>query len=138
MTEQGRLVGQGDRRAIAIHISQNERRLEILTGYEEKLLSSQTYPNTPAAYETFLRALEQAGFGRERRTLLVDERGACPLGRRHVYELRDKGEELIRLWGTSCGTREGSFGGNAGVIQQLFQLQIPDYRERTVDVRLGG
>lgn len=136
VTTQGELVGQDERRAIRITVTQAERRLEILTGYEEAVERAHVYPNTPAAYETFLIALEQLGFSRERETVIEDERAACPTGRRYVYELKEYSQEQLRLWGTSCGRGQGNFGGVATTVRQLFEAQIPEYRDRVKGVNL--
>lgn len=136
-TTQGRLVGQNERRAIRVKISQDERRLEILTGYEEAADRSHVYPNTDAAYETFLVALDQAGFTDEQKTVVEDERGACPLGKRYIYEFKEYSQQIVHLWDTSCGNRAGgTFDGDDSTIRKLFERQIPDYRDRVRDVDL--
>jgi hypothetical protein len=58
----GSLVGEGQRQAVEIIITQNERTLEYLTGYEQTVTQSETYPNTPAAYSAFLQSMVVAGF----------------------------------------------------------------------------
>lgn len=136
LTIQGRLVGQDDRRAIRITVSRTERHIAILRGYEETVERSQTFTNVEPAYTTFVRALGMAGFSRERQAIQTDERGVCPLGNRYIYILKDGPEQLMRLWSTSCGRDEGTFGGNANLIRQLFQNQIPDYKKIVSGVKL--
>jgi len=136
LTNQGRLVGEDQRRAIRVTVNETERKLEILTGYEETVERSTSYPNTPTAYETFLVALDKAGFSRERATVNTDERGACPLGRRYIYELMDSGEAKIHLWDTTCGSKIGTFAGDESTIRRIFQQQIPDYLAQTKGVKL--
>lgn len=136
LTVQGRLVGEEQRRAIRIIINQNERRLEILTGYEEAVERSQVYPNTPAAYEHFLLGIARAGFIAERPYQIKDERTVCPLGRHYFYELKDYSQELKRLWGTSCSEKQGTFNGAPSTIQTLFRMQIPDYQKQIKGVKL--
>lgn len=135
-TTQGKLVGQDRRRGIRISISQNERRLEILNGYEEAVDRAYVYPNSPAAYETFLIALEAEGFDKKRTTKIEDERAVCPLGRRYIYELKEFSQEIIRLWNSTCGRRYGNFNGDGNTIRQLFQEQITDYSKRIDGVEL--
>lgn len=137
-TQQGAVVGQNQRRAIRIIVNQDERRLEILTGYEEAVLRSHTYANTNAAYQTFLVAIDQAGFGTKKATTVVDPRGACPLGRTYIFELREFSQPMIDLWSTSCGKKMGTFGGNTTMVRTLFEKQIPDYAKRVQDVDLSG
>lgn len=137
LTTQGQVVGQDQRRAIRVIVNQNERRLEILTGYEEAVERSSTFPNTHAGFETFLAALQQAGFGRKRPTAIDDERGACPLGRQYIYELREYSQELLRSWSSTC-SNQGDFAGRGSTVRTLFEKQIPDYSRLVRGVDLSG
>lgn len=137
LTTQGEVVGEDQRRAIRIIVDQDERRLEILEGYGEAVERASTFPNTHAAFETFLVALDQAGFDNKRVSAIEDERGACPLGRRYIYELRDNSQELLRLWNTSCSGRLGTFDGNSSTIRKLFEQQIPEYKTLIRGVQLS-
>jgi len=137
-TEQGAVVGENQRRAIRVIVNQDERRLEILCGYEEAVERSSTFANTNAAFENFLVALDQAGFEEKKPTAIKDERGACPLGRRYIFELREYSQELLRSWNTSCNGKMGNFDGNTSTVRQLFQKQIPDYSGLTRNVDLSG
>jgi hypothetical protein len=136
-TEQGQLVGQDQRRAIRITVNQNERRLEILTGYEEAVLSAQTYANTQSAFEAFLVALDQAGFDNKRVSAIEDERGACPLGHSFIYQLNEFSQPLINTWSTTCG-KTGTFNGNRNAVRTLFRKQIPGYSKLTSKIDMSG
>lgn len=138
LTVQGQLVGENQRRAVRIVINQNERRLEILSGYEQSVERSNTFPNTTPAFEYFLAALERAGFDKKQPNTILDERGVCPLGRRYFYELREYSQELLKSWNTSCGSNIGDFGGRGQLIRTLFQKQFDDYSGLTRDVSLNG
>lgn len=137
LTTQGKLVGQTERQAIRIKVSQDERRVEILTGYEEAVERAHTFPNTAAAYETFLIALEGLGFSQKRENNVKDdERGACPTGKTYVYELKEFSQQRLRMWDSSCGSKSGTLGGRGSTIRKVFEAQIPDYRKVVKDVRL--
>jgi hypothetical protein len=135
-TIDGRINAREDHRTIVITVSRTERMLEIYQGYENDVLRRETFVNSEGAYSTFLRALESAGFSQERETDIHNYTGICPQGRRHVYELLDGPEEIMRTWDTSCSRRLGSFDGNSSLVRQLFQRQIPDYSRLTSGVRL--
>jgi hypothetical protein len=137
-TIQGAVVGENQRRAIRITINQSERRLEILTGYGEAVERAQTYANTQAGFENFLVALDLAGFDNQKKTLIEDERGACPLGRRYTYELKEFSQDLLSLWSTSCGGKLGTFAGNKTTVSRLFERQIPGYDKQIRGVDLSG
>lgn len=135
-TVRGQITADETRRAIRISVSQQERVIEILDGYDESVLSRHTFPNNSEAYRVFLSALSSAGFTREQETEIKDERGVCPFGRRYVYKLQDGSTQAFRTWSTSCRREQGSFGGNSGVVRRLFEQQIPDYRTVTRGIRL--
>ena len=137
-TTRGKLVGQDERRAIRISVNQDERRLEILSGYEEAVERAQVYPNTHAAFENFLIAMDLLGYNRSRVSSIEDERGACPTGKTDIYELKEYSQQMVRLWDSSCGGKLGTMAGSDATIRKLFEEQIPDYSKQIKDVDLYG
>lgn len=138
-TLQGRLVGEDQRRSVRITVSRDRRVAQVLSGYEERVEKSVELPNTPEAFATFLRALDNASFGRERAVKNADERGFCPQGNRYIYRLIDGGAEVMRSWSTSCFAAEGPFAGGgqtAQLIQSLFRDQVTDYNRFVSGVKL--
>lgn len=135
-TVYGPIVAQEERRAIRISVSQAERFVEVLEGYEERVISRESFNNSPSAYREFLAALERAGYTREVADAPEDRSGYCPLGKRYTYELFDDGSDVLDTWSTSCSKKHGSFGGERNLVRRLFQRQIPDYRTITREVRL--
>jgi len=132
----GEITAEEDRRAIRISVSRQERVIEILDGYDESVLSRQTFVNNEDAYKIFLSALTTAGFTREQESTIKDERGVCPFGRRYVFKLQDGSDQVFRAWDTSCRRLKGNFGGNTSVVRDLFERQIPDYQTVVRGVRL--
>lgn len=128
-TTQGRIVGDDQFRAIRITVARDYRRVEILDSYTKQVQKSQDFSNTEAAYDTFLRALENAGFSKTQKTTAVDERGVCPNGRRMIYELTNGTDQVQRTWSATCGAKLGNFAGSAVVVQQLFNAQITGYND---------
>lgn len=133
---QGELNAEEQHRTIRISVDRNLRRIEILSGYTYAVEKSQDFPNNQSAYDEFLHALEIAGYDRSKEAVQEDERGVCPLGQRYIYQVQEFGDNLIRLWSTSCNRTDGSFAGRADLVRRLFQKQIPNYRDFTRDVRL--
>lgn len=134
VTTIGRLVGDENHREIRISVSRNERRLEVLAGYNKGIIQSQTYANTQAGYETFLSALGTHGFLSSKKSSL-DQRGICPTGQRYVYDLSVNGSQESNLWANSCD-KLGTFNGRGETIRNLFQHQIPDYNKQVQSVKL--
>lgn len=136
LTTQGRIVGQENYREIRVTVSRDQRLVEIISGYNGTVERQQSTPNTPEAFDAFMRALTTTGFTRERDTVQKEVRGTCPTGRRFIYGLRQGNDQLVNLWSTSCDNDQGTFGGNDNLTQRLFQNQIPDYSRFVRGVRL--
>lgn len=138
-TIQGKLVGQDKRRAIRVIVTRNVRTIQVLDGYDERVENSKDYPNNPAAFATFVRALDNLSFGRERTVKQPDERGVCPLGNRYIYRVTDGSKEVMRTWSDTCTATDGPFGGgptSPSPICTLFKAQITDYSKLTAKVVL--
>jgi len=121
---------------VIINVSNYQATLTVTQGYEGEVIRSQSYPMSSNAYGIFLRALSYNGFTQGNNDpALKDERGRCALGDRFIYEIIDgNGDDVQRYWYTSCNN--GTFGGDAHVIRQLFVNQIPDYNKLTTNIRL--
>lgn len=135
-TIQGKVVGENERQAVRISVSPEQRTIEILQGYDETVESREVFPNTESAYNHFIHALDRAGFGLERSAEAGDERGVCPLGNTYIYHLVSNSDEIVSTWSTTCSRNQGTFAGNARLVRQLFQNQIPEYSRQIRDVRL--
>jgi hypothetical protein len=128
-TIDGRINGDDQHRAIKITVDQFQRKIDILGGYNYNVIEEHKQPNNQQAYSVFLKAINNEGFTikRQNNTSPNSETGQCPLGIRTIYELNDSGDSLVRLWGSTCGQKVGTFGGSKTAIQTLFQAQITDY-----------
>ncbi len=135
---EGEINAEELHRTIRISVDRSIRRIEVLNGYNKTVSKSQEFPNTQSAYDEFLHALDRAGFNSRKETQMTDEKGVCPLGQRYIYQLQESNDDLIRLWSTSCRKSDGSFAGNASLVQRLFQKQIPEYREFVRGVKLSS
>lgn len=137
LTLDGPVVSAEEHRAIRISVSASERVIEILRGYDGAAISRKAYPNTIAAYQTFVRAVNFEGFAsRQENKLGDDERGICPEGKRTITELFEQEIVRLRLWAVTCDKDFGTLSGDARGLVSLFQDQIPDYRELTRGIRL--
>lgn len=134
LTIDGQVNGDDLHRAIRITVGRNQRKLEVIQGYQGNVIDSKTQDNNEPAYDVFLRSINNAGFTKERKTKITDERGVCPAGNRYVYELLNTENNNMRRWSTSCGT--GTFGGQSPLVRTLFQSQITDYETITSTIEL--
>jgi hypothetical protein len=136
MTTDGLINGDDLHRQIRITISQDQRSLEVIQGYSGHVIDSHTFYNTNAAYNVFLRAINYSGFLSKAKNSKAptDERGQCPVGFRYIFELNNQGNDVSRLWTSSCAV--GTWGGNLETVQGLFNAQIPNYPTLTDKVNL--
>jgi hypothetical protein len=140
MTIDGQVNGDDIHRAIRITVSQNQRELDIIGGYNGNIISSQTFGNNQAAYAVFLRAINNYGFLQKLKNAKApaDERGQCPLGNRYIFELDQNGSTLSRLWASDCSVTDATLGGASQTLQALFEGQITQYDTLTENVNLGS
>src|SRR3989338_5151263 len=57
-TQQGRLVGDDQRRAVRVTVTKSKRTVEILDFYAERVEKSDEFANSPEAFSAFVRALD--------------------------------------------------------------------------------
>lgn len=136
-TINGPIVGNEQHRAVRITVDRNNRTIDVIEGYEGRVIKTQSTSNTQNAYQAFVEALNGANFTRE---LNAQGRGIesqlCPMGQRYVYELGAGTSNALRTWSNSCTNDQGTFGGNRAVVQTLFQKQIPNYNQFVSGVQL--
>jgi hypothetical protein len=128
-------------RAIRITVSANQRQIDVLQGYNPRVISSKTFVNNQEAYTVFLKSIDKVGFLAKvkKPKVTADEAGYCPLGFRYVYTLTDDdGDDLSRTWASTCGKNVATSAGVTSTINVLFQNQIPDYRTFVNNVNLSA
>jgi hypothetical protein len=131
LTLDGPVNADQNHERVRITIGRTINTIEIMKGYENKVVDSRIYPNNEEAYGNFLRSLQLLGYTKGNADpKFADERGACPLGQRYVYEIVSGDASVQRFWNTSCNGG-GTFTGAANNIRTLFKQQIPDYSQLT-------
>ena len=127
-TIDGPINSDVEHKALRITVGQDAATAEVLSGYNQNVTQSKTYPSNQAAYAEFLRALDLAGYTKGNTDAsLKDERGYCPNGYRYNFDIVDGSDTKQHFWSTSCGSGEGSSRGKTRQIISLFQEQVPDY-----------
>jgi hypothetical protein len=126
LTIDGPINADLQHQGVRITVGRSETQVEILQGYRQIPVASQTYTSNEEAYGTFLRALQLMNYDRgDKNPTLRDERGFCPDGNRYIFEIANGSNQIQRYWRTSC--KEGNFKGDLPGIVDLFENQIPDY-----------
>jgi hypothetical protein len=126
-----------DHQQVKVTVSGISNEIDVLQGYQGKVLQSQAYPNNTAAFGVFLQTLKLLGFSKGT-TGSEDYQGYCPTGERYVFTFNNGRQNVFTYWSTSCGG-QGTFQGDAPDILQQFSLQIPqaDYQNLTGSLSLG-
>lgn len=136
MSIAGPINAQSLHNSVVITVGREQVVYQQVQGYDNNVVRTQTYANTEASYDAFLRALNVAGFVKgNSEKALANEQGVCPLGQRYVFALNEGSKQIQRFWSTSCGTR--TYGGNTSMTLTLFQAQVPDYSTLTQNVQLN-
>ena len=137
-TIDGPINDPADHRQVQITVGRNNTTFQLLQGYDGNPLNTQTYPMTENAYDSFLHALQHAGYQLGNDTSTKTESGYCPEGSRYVFEIIQNGKDLERYWYTSCGGGRipSTFKGNTNLILQLFQAQVPGYNQLVENTNL--
>ncbi len=136
VTMRGIVNSEEKHRNIRITVSQNQRNIDVLQGYQNHLLKSQTLDNNASAYNVFMHALQRQNFTGVRQDRLKDSTGACSLGNVYTYELVNGSQQVLQSWSATC-IGQGTFAGNNANTLTLFQRQIPDYMRYVQDVSLN-
>ena len=136
--QDGQITAQEQHYSVQITIDSGSRRIDVMQGYNGNIIRSQSYSNTIASYDAFYAAINNVGFFVKRENANgADRVGVCPFGIRYSYQAGSPISELsLDTWGSSCGTKTGTFGGNASQVKTLFKEQIPDYSTITKDISL--
>jgi hypothetical protein len=110
---------------VKITVTQTQVTAQLIEGYQGNVISALNYPSNQSAYAAFLQSLQKLNFTRgNTAAALKDERGYCSAGNRYVYQLTSGADSKIRFWSTSCNS-QGTFGGDAPDVRNLFYAQIP-------------
>lgn len=124
-------------RGIQVLISPTTRILNVFTGYQGQVMTTQTLSNDSTSYKQFLVSLDRALFTNKRNIAdNASSNAICPTGNRTHYTVVDNGKIIMDSWNASCS--RGTFGGNASLTNSLFQAQIPNYSTLTNNVNVGG
>lgn len=136
LTIDDRVNANSEHRQERITVDRNNVTYELVKGYDGEVIKMQRFANTQAAYGTFLKALEHAGYTQgSLEKELADERGYCPLGTTYIMELRKGESKLQRFWANTC-RKPKTYLGNISLTVDLFKAQVPGYADITDDAVL--
>lgn len=128
LTVTGPIVANELRNSYSVNVAPSQRTVTLMNGYDSQIVNQSTYENNTAAYEQFVYALRRAKADSRRQIsgTAAEERGVCATGRKYVFEIREDGRTVERLWTTSCRNSQGTLSASIDPIRSLFDKQIPD------------
>jgi hypothetical protein len=129
----GEITGDDAFRGVRISVTPNSRLVEVLAGYDKRVIRKKQYINTQNGYAQLLTALSAAGFTSQQSSPYKTEDGRCPFGNRYTYHLFEDGKEISYLWDGTCNEK-GTLRGKQDDIGQLFEAQITDYDDVLEDI----
>jgi hypothetical protein len=136
MTINGPVNDNQDHNAVQMIVGQTQSEINIIRGYQDNVINTQSYPNNSAAYGWLLRSLELAGYTEGKSDpSLSDYRGYCTAGDVYVFQVLSGSTVIEQYWATSCGG-QGNSKGNIPLIESLFQAQFPDYGDITTNINI--
>jgi hypothetical protein len=125
----GEIVAPENHITITVSVASGSRSMSVIRGYNQPPIATKNYPNNLESYTSFLSALSSAGYtSSQTANPSVSRSGSCPLGNRYSYQAFDASAKLVLdLWNNDCDSDQGTAAGDTSLIQELFELQIPDY-----------
>ncbi len=130
MVTRGAIIGNAEHRQSEIIVGRDRTTMTVYSGYQDRILRSESYSNNPEAYADFLGALMNSDFTAKKPAPLdVEVVGACPRRLQYFFEIIDGDEVLHESWATQCSRSLGTFDGKTTDTLWLFRNQITDYRD---------
>lgn len=133
MTVRGPIVAEENFTSYQISASNGERSMKVYKGYLEEETNGKTLSNNTQAYEQFVYALDKANFTKEESGAadneLRDLRGICARGYVYEYATLSGGNEVQKLWTSTCEGSKGTLDASREQLSQLFLAQIPGSNE---------
>lgn len=129
MAVRGPIVANEDFQSYRISISPDSRDYTTFKSYGDDVTSEKTLPNTSAAYEQFVYALDKADFtvaGKQAgQPNSSDTRGICAVGKLYTFTIYDGSQIVSSHWTSTCAGSPGTFGASVSQVGNLFAKQIP-------------
>jgi hypothetical protein len=133
MTVRGPIVADENFTSYQVSASNSERSMKVFNGYLEEETAGKTLGNNTRAYEQFVYALDKANMMQQRDAASDDElkdlRGICAHGYVYEYAVLSGGNEVKKLWTSTCSGSKGTLGASSEQLNRLFLAQIPESNE---------
>lgn len=125
MIVRGPIVAEEDFTSYRIRVSPSQRSMDVFSGYLDERSNGKTLDNNTKAYEQFVHALDKANMTQARAVASDDIRGICASGYVYEFSVLNEGDEVQRLWTSTCSGSKGSLAASKDQLGRLFLNQIP-------------
>ncbi len=132
MTVRGPLVAQENFTSYRVAVSNSERSMNVYKGYLEEQTNGKTLSNNTQAYEQFVYALDKANMAQSEDQANDDTndlRGICAGGYVYEFAVLSGGNEVRKLWTSTCDGSKGTLGASKDQLSRLFLAQVPGSNE---------
>lgn len=130
MTVRGPIVAEENFTSYRVQASNAERSIKVYKGYLEEETNGKSLGNNTQAYEQFVYALDKANFTKSVNQADDDEtkdlRGICARGYVYEFSVLSGGNEVRKLWTSTCDGSKGTLNASKDQLSTLFLAQIPD------------
>jgi len=125
----GPIVASEEHRSYEVEVNPSVVTITLYSDYGQNEIDQKSYKNNQEAFDTFVEALDVANIDKRISGTSEEDdsnyEGACPTGKRYVYNLDDD----FQRWTTSCSSSKGTAGGNRSTIRRLFNRQAPEAKD---------
>ncbi len=128
MTVRGPIVAQENFTSYRVAVSNSERSMNVYKGYLEEQTNGKTLSNNTQAYEQFVYALDKANMAQGKDQANDDTndlRGICAGGYVYEFAVLSGGNEVRKLWTSTCDGSKGTLGASKDQLSRLFLAQVP-------------
>lgn len=129
MTVRGPIVAEENFNSYRVSVSTTERAMSVYSGYLESQINGKTLENNTQAYEQFVYALDKANMMKGQMPddeTKNDIRGICASGYVYEFAVLSGGNEVKKLWTSTCDGSKGTLDASKDQLSRLFLTQIPD------------
>lgn len=129
MTVRGPIVAEENFSSYRVTVSNTERTMNVYSGYLESQTDGKTLENNTQAYEQFVYALDKANMMKGQMPdddTKNDIRGICARGYVYEFAVLSGGNEVKKLWTSTCDGSKGTLDASKDQLSQLFLSQVPD------------
>lgn len=129
MTVRGPIVAEEEFTSYRVSISNAERAMNVYKGYLEERTNGKSLGNNTQAYEQLVYALDKANMvqanAQTEDETNEDLRGICARGYVYEFAVLSGGNEVAKLWTSSCEGSKGTLDASKEQLSELFLAQIP-------------